>query len=140
TSYRADGNHAADVSGAVFDETTESTYFLSGVDVAGFGPRERTAVVTLGASITDGVGGTNDADNRHPDELAERLVHAGKSMGVLNAGLSGNRVLNDSTCFGERALDRFERDVLDQTGVSTVIVLEGINDIGFSEVDGYPCF
>jgi len=80
-----------------------------------------------------------DGNNRYPDELAERLVAAGRPRAVLNAGIGGNRVLNDSPCFGEKALTRFRRDVFDQPGVRTVIVLEGINDIGFSELDA-PCF
>jgi lysophospholipase L1-like esterase len=138
TTYRATGDHRYDTSGIAFAETSHSWYYLAGVDVAGRFPPPN-AVVTLGDSITDGVSSTSDANNRYPDELAERLVAAGKPMGVLNAGISGNRVLNDSPCFGEKATARFQRDVLDQARVRTVIVLEGINDIQASAAP-FDCF
>ncbi|WP_435969687.1 SGNH/GDSL hydrolase family protein [Streptomyces sp. Qhu_M48] len=135
TSYRADGDHRADVSGAAFDETSTSWYFLSGVEVTG--GREtarRDGVVTFGDSITDGTGATTDADNRYPDELAERLAAAGRPRAVLNHGIAGNQVVNDTTWAGEKALTRFREDVLNEPGVRTVIILEGINDIGGSTV------
>jgi lysophospholipase L1-like esterase len=84
-------------------------------------------VVTLGDSITDGNGSTPDADRRWPDALAERLAPHG--IGVANAGISGARLLRDG--MGRNALARFEQDVLGQPGVSDVIVLLGINDIGW---------
>jgi len=84
-------------------------------------------VVTLGDSITDGNGSTPDADRRWPDALAARLAPHG--IGVANAGISGARLLRDG--MGQNALTRFERDVLAQPGVSDVIVLLGINDIGW---------
>ncbi|MFD7658542.1 SGNH/GDSL hydrolase family protein [Actinosynnema sp. NPDC059797] len=129
TSYRAGGDHRADAAADAFTETSQSWYYLSGVDVVDTSPR-RDVVVAFGDSITDGTGSTADADNRYPDELAERL--RGR-RGVVNAGIGGNRVLNDSACFGERAVDRFGRDALGQPDVRTVVLLEGINDIGFSE-------
>ena len=133
TSYRAAGDHASDPSAAAFTETTHSWYFLSGVDVLSL---RRDAVVAFGDSITDGALSSLDADNRYPDELAERL---GGRLGVLNEGIGGNRVLNDSPCFGEAAVRRFARDVLAQPDVRTVIVLEGINDIHSSEIS-FECF
>jgi len=89
-------------------------------------PGGRT-VVALGDSITDGNGSTPDADRRWPDFLARRLAPHG--IAVANAGISGARLLKDG--MGERALARFEHDVLGQPGVSDVIVLLGINDIGW---------
>jgi lysophospholipase L1-like esterase len=71
-----------------------------------------------------------DADNRYPDELAERLLAAGRPLGVANAGIGGNRILTDAPGFGDRATARFERDVLSRPGIRTAIVLLGINDIG----------
>ncbi|GLI00763.1 SGNH/GDSL hydrolase family protein [Phytohabitans aurantiacus] len=131
TSYRAGGDHRFDRSGTAFTETSQSWYYLSGVDVVGAAPhRDRGTVVTFGDSITDGAFSTPDADNRYPDELAERLVAAGRRLAVVNAGIGGNRVLADADGFGERATARFERDALDQPGVRSVIVLVGINDIG----------
>lgn len=84
-------------------------------------------VVALGDSITDGNGSTPDADRRWPDVLAQRLAPHG--VAVANAGISGGRLLRDG--MGQSALARFEHDVLAQPGVSDVIVLLGINDIGW---------
>ncbi len=103
--------------------------FLSNVEVSGVS--QAVAVVTLGDSITDGYNSTVDADARWPDRLARVLVSSyGNKVGVSNAGISGNRVLNDA--IGPNALARFDRDVLTQAGVRYVTVLEGINDVGFS--------
>jgi lysophospholipase L1-like esterase len=99
--------------------------FLSAVLIDAL-PDSRT-VVALGDSITDGNGSTPDADRRWPDFLARRLAPHG--VAVANAGISGARLLNDG--MGERALARFEQDVLRQPGVSDVVVLLGINDIGW---------
>jgi lysophospholipase L1-like esterase len=89
-------------------------------------PGGRT-VVALGDSITDGNGSTPDLDRRWPDFLAQRLAPHG--IAVANAGISGGRLLKDG--MGQSALARFEQDVLSQPGVSDVIVLLGINDIGW---------
>lgn len=139
TSYRTTGDHTRDAAATAFTETSTSWFYLVGVDVRGLLPR-RHVVVAFGDSITDGAFSTPDANNRYPDELAERLVAAGKPRGVLNAGIGGNRVLNDSTCFGERAVHRFYRDAIDEPNVRTVIVLEGINDIHAPDAGGFPCF
>lgn len=137
TSYRAPGDHRGDAGAGAFTGTAHSWYYLAGVDVTG-SPAARDAVVAFGDSITDGGGGVDDND-RYPDELAEALAAGGRPRGVLNAGIGGNRVLTDSPCSGEKALSRFRRDALDQPGVGTVLVLEGVNDIGMSEFD-HPCF
>ncbi|MGP3928768.1 SGNH/GDSL hydrolase family protein [Nonomuraea sp. KM88] len=134
TSYRAAGDHRTDPSGSAFTQSTHSWYYLSGLDVTG-GEQGRGSVVTFGDSITDGFGSTNDANNRFSDELAEVFDASGKPRPVLNAGIGGNLVLNDSSWYGEKSSARFDRDVLDQPGVDTVVILEGINDIGFSESD-----
>jgi lysophospholipase L1-like esterase len=137
TTYRATGDHRFDHgAGAFAGETSHSWYYLSGVDVAGGPGRAKGSVVAFGASITDGVNSTPGADNRYPDELAERLVAAGTPMGVLNAGISGNMLLTDSPCYaGDKGVARFSRDVLDQPGVRTAIVMEGLNDIGLGGKD-----
>ncbi|PXY22801.1 SGNH/GDSL hydrolase family protein [Prauserella muralis] len=141
TSFRADGDHRADLGAGAFTETTESWYYLAGIDVTGAVPR-RDAIAAFGDSITDGALSTVDANNRYPDELAELLVAQGKPRGVLNAGIGGNRVLTDSPCLGEKATSRFHEDVLDEPRVGTVLVLEGINDIGFGALPPGedPCF
>ncbi|MFC9894269.1 SGNH/GDSL hydrolase family protein [Nocardia sp. NPDC127579] len=131
TSYRATGDHRADPAGAAFTDTTRSWYYLSGVEVLDALPH-RAGVVAFGDSITDGVGSTPDADNRYPDELAERLAAEGNPRAVLTQGIGGNRVTVDSSWLGDSGRRRFRADVLDQPGVGTVIVLAGINDIGLS--------
>jgi lysophospholipase L1-like esterase len=90
-------------------------------------PKAPTTVVALGDSITDGNGSTPGANTRWPDALAERL--AGRGVGVLNAGISGGRLMKDG--MGRAALERAGRDVFAQPGVRAVIVLLGTNDIGW---------
>ena len=99
---------------------------VTGVEVETPGPVN--VVVTLGDSITEGVGATALAFRGWPDKLAERLIAARANWSVVNAGISGNRLLRNGA--GPNALARFDRDVLSVPGVSAVIVLEGINDIG----------
>ncbi|MDT9692120.1 SGNH/GDSL hydrolase family protein [Streptomyces sp. P9(2023)] len=132
TSYRAAGDHRSDRDGTAFTETSDSWYYLSGVEVSGGAAARRDGIVTFGDSITDGVGSGLNANNRYPDELAERLAAAGKPRSVLNHGIGGNQVVNDTTWAGEKGIERFKKDVLTEPGVRTVIVLEGINDIGGS--------
>jgi lysophospholipase L1-like esterase len=105
-----------------------SWYFLDGIDVQSVD--DSRAIVTLGDSITDGALSTHNANHRWPDLLAARLQADPnlKDVSVLNAGIGGNRVLNEVT--GPSALSRLDRDVLSQSGVRYVIVLESINDIG----------
>jgi lysophospholipase L1-like esterase len=107
---------------------TTHWYFLSGVDV--LARRSGAAVATLGDSITDGRGSTTDQNGRWPDALARRLQASRSTagIGVLNAGIGGNRLLHDG--LGPNALARLDRDVLSQSGVRWLIVLEGINDLG----------
>ncbi|MEO5814578.1 MAG: SGNH/GDSL hydrolase family protein, partial [Gemmatimonadaceae bacterium] len=85
--------------------------------------------------ITDGALSSRDANTRWPNILAERLLASGEPMkAVVNAGISGGRVLTYGS--GPSALARFDRDVLMTPGLTHVILLEGINDIGRSAVDG----
>ncbi len=109
--------------------TTAHWYYLSGVDVE-TDEADARAVAILGDSITDGRGSITDANGRWPDHLAMRLLAnpATASVGVLNQGLGGNRLLNDG--LGPCALARLDRDVLAQPGVRDLILLEGINDLG----------
>lgn len=109
--------------------------FLAEIDVV---TTVRTsAIVALGDSITDGAGSTPGADRRWPDNLARFLNAKKLPFAVINQGISGNQVLADG--LGVSAVARLDRDVLSKPGVSTVIVMEGINDIGFSGnmVPGY---
>ncbi|MFI9045446.1 SGNH/GDSL hydrolase family protein [Streptomyces sp. NPDC053427] len=135
TTYRAVGEQLAEADPAVFGETTVSWYYLAAVELADGGPARRETVVVFGDSLTDGFNSTVDANRRYSDALAERLAAEGAPRPVLNQGIGGNLLLNDSAWFGERAVGRFRRDVVDQPGVRSVVVLVGLNDIGFSEVD-----
>lgn len=126
TAYVGAGNQTAATSLKV-DSTLTTRVFLAAIQVEA-APETRT-VVAFGDSITDGDGATMDADARWPDFLAQRL--APRSVAVLNAGISGGRVLRDK--MGVNALARFQRDVLAQPGISAVIVLMGINDIAWKD-------
>nr|WP_042190558.1 SGNH/GDSL hydrolase family protein [Kibdelosporangium sp. MJ126-NF4]CEL19430.1 secreted protein [Kibdelosporangium sp. MJ126-NF4]CTQ94771.1 secreted protein [Kibdelosporangium sp. MJ126-NF4] len=136
TSYRASGDHRADRDGKAFTETSASWYALSSVQVVDPNPR-RDVVVAFGDSITDGVGAAENSDDRYPDELAERV--RGR-FGVLNQGIGANQVLFDTDLGGDAGVKRLKTDVLDQPHVRTVIILEGINDIGISDFSfpGFP--
>ncbi|RZS44626.1 lysophospholipase L1-like esterase [Herbihabitans rhizosphaerae] len=133
-SYRATGDHRGDHKGTAFTETTQAWYYLAGVDVIKVFPR-RTGVAAFGDSITDGYGATPGAYSRYPDELAERLRAVGRPRAVINQGIAGNRLTGDSPLFGDKGISRFKRDVIDQPNVGTVIILEGINDIGMTGAD-----
>ncbi|PYQ60424.1 MAG: GDSL family lipase [Acidobacteria bacterium] len=119
--------------------TIRSWPFLTGVDVEA--SARGATIVAFGSSLTDGDGSTTDRNKRFPDILAERLQNDGRAeLGVLNEGVIGNRLLSDSppetvhlfgAALGQAGLTRFQRDVLDQSGVKFVIVGLGINDIAF---------
>ncbi|GLF97886.1 SGNH/GDSL hydrolase family protein [Streptomyces yaizuensis] len=121
------GDHTADGSGTPYTATTGSWHYLSGVDVLGSGARG--TLVALGDSITDGSGSTASANRRWPDRLAARLraLPPHRRLGVVNAGIAGNRLLRDGT--GPSALARLDADVLSRPGLRAVIVMIGINDI-----------
>ena len=98
-------------------------------------------VVAFGDSVTDGDGSTVDADHNWPSDLIRRLgkTPEGSKLAVANAGIAGNRLLSDGfvggagfgASFGVSALARFDRDALALPGVTHIVLLEGINDIGF---------
>ena len=107
--------------------------FLVGVDVTN--GAATGVIAAIGNSITDGALSTRDANIRWPNVLAARMLASGEPMkGVVNAGISGGRVLTYGA--GPSALARFDRDVLMTPGLTHVILLEGINDIGRSATDG----
>jgi lysophospholipase L1-like esterase len=113
---------------------------LAGIWVDAAAPTR--VVVAFGDSITDGNGSTPDRDRRWPDYLAARVSVNGAGpdlaagVAVVNAGISGARLLGDR--MGVNAAARFEQDVLGQPGVHTVIVLMGINDIGWPQTAFAP--
>jgi lysophospholipase L1-like esterase len=136
------GDQSAQTSGSPFTLKTTRLYstgwyFLDGVDVRAPGPTG--AVVAFGDSLTDGYQAksngieqlaTIDTNGRYPDDLARRLIDGQVPLSVLNAGISGDELLRSGLpTFGSGGLSRFGPDVLDEAGVSDVIVYEGINDI-----------
>jgi lysophospholipase L1-like esterase len=128
TSHLVAGDHATDpdLPGAT---TVDHWYFLSGAEVR----RDATASVMLGDSLTDGRGSTTNLNDRWPDRLLDRLQASRRTAGVaiVNQAAGGNRVLNDG--LGPNALARLDRDVLAQSGVTSLIVFEGVNDIGTAD-------
>ena len=120
------GNHVADADFKP-DATTSTRAFLTGILVDA--PAGARAIVTLGDSITDGNGSTPDSNRRWPDFLARRMAGGTAPAAVLNAGISGARVLKDR--MGEKAAARLARDVFSQPHVEAVIVMMGINDIAW---------
>jgi lysophospholipase L1-like esterase len=89
-------------------------------------------LVAFGDSITDGFNSTVGANTRWPNDLARRLDSRRDTLAVADEGISGDRVLTSDLCCGVNALARLDRDVVDRAGVKEVILLMGINDIGFS--------
>lgn len=130
TSYMISGDHLddTDLPGAT---TADHWYFLSGLEV--WSRSDTSAAVMLGDSITDGRGSTTNMNNRWPDQLLARLQsEPGTSdIAILNQAAGGNRILHDG--LGPNALARFDRDVLAQSGVSWLLVFEGVNDIGTAD-------
>ena len=119
------GNHTGAAALSDLQTTTQSYYWLTGVDV--FAPATAATVVTFGDSITDGDQSTPVTNGMWPAILATRLKGraATAAIGVANAGISGNRLLGDNTS----GVARFLRDALGVPGVKWITVLEGINDI-----------
>jgi lysophospholipase L1-like esterase len=132
TQFVAPGNQVglAALSGG---RALSSWYQVAGIEVQA--PRAQGVLVAIGDSITDGSGSGKDRDERWPDYLVRRLAaEGGPMLGVVNAGINGNRMLRDDT--GPRLLSRFERDVLARPGVTHALVLIGVNDMGHLLRDG----
>ncbi|CAL9460383.1 SGNH/GDSL hydrolase family protein [Streptomyces sp. MPA0124] len=136
TSYLADGDRTADVTGVAYTTPTPYWRYLTALDVLSH--EADGTVVAFGDSITDGLGADVDANHRWTDVLAERLHDAAGDgrdtprYSVVNEGISGNRLLTGRTgrpADNPSGLSRFERDVLQRTGVKVVVVLLGVNDI-----------
>ncbi|MFS0637693.1 SGNH/GDSL hydrolase family protein [Mesobacillus foraminis] len=126
------GDFAAESNDSAFTKSFDAWFWLSGVDVKKSNKKKSRVIVALGDSITDGYLSSLNENRRWTDVLNDRLDSEIKNQTftVLNQGISGNRILSDSPIFGEKALARLDRDVFSQTGVTDLILLEGINDIG----------
>jgi lysophospholipase L1-like esterase len=153
TSYLSNpnaGDHTADTGDTAFPHSTTSLFFIAGVEVQ---RRDAATVVAFGNSITDGFFSTLNGNDRWPDVLQRRLGQresAHRAISVVTEAIGGNMVTRIgrlpggcTPCDGPPALDRLDRDVIDQPGVRVVIILEGINDLGgggataAQVIDGY---
>jgi lysophospholipase L1-like esterase len=130
SSYIRSGNvvSASAISNAVAGTTfTKHWYIITGVDV--LADSSSKTITVLGDSIADGRGSTDDGNDRWPDILAQRLSTNGPTanVGVVNMGIGANAIFGGA---GPAAVNRFDRDMLNQSGVRWMIIFEGVNDIG----------
>jgi lysophospholipase L1-like esterase len=135
------GNHAADASAEAFRGRFTHYVWVTGLSVDA--APASAAVAAIGDSITDGMRSSLNQNRRWPDALARRFAASGdRSTAIVNLGISGNRLLSDSPCYGDALATRFEHDVLARPGVKTAILLIGINDINFAAMpprNGLDC-
>ncbi len=126
TSFILPGN-AISIASLPTASKTAHWYIITGIEV--LADATSKAIVILGDSITDGRGSTTDGNDRWPDNLAKRLITNAPTAGVsvVNMGIGGNAIFGG---LGPAAVNRFDRDVLNQSGVRYLIVFEGVNDIG----------
>jgi len=137
TSYISGTGNFAGAASFPTAATTQSWFLLARVEV--MAPQSVGTVVAFGDSITDGSRSTPDTNNRWPNHLARRLQSSPTPMAVANAGIGGNRVLSEGAFqAGVNALARFDQQALAQSGLTHVIVLEGINDIGNARENPTP--
>ncbi|KAK1454751.1 hypothetical protein CMEL01_03511 [Colletotrichum melonis] len=130
TSWMQNGNqvNTSSIGGA----STKHWYFASAVEA--WAPRNTSAVIVLGDSISDGRGSDDDKNNRWPDLLLARLQKEGiTNLAIANQAAGGNAVLSGG--LGPTLLTRYSRDALTQQGVSRVLIFEGVNDIGGGGTD-----
>lgn len=131
-SYVAQGDRAEDATGAAYTEQTPYWRYVTALDV--LSNESDGTVVVIGDSLTDGVTSTVGANHRWTDILAARLrdENGAARYGVVNQGISGNRILSDGLgrpANNPSGLSRFDRDVLDRSGVKAVVIALGVNDI-----------
>ncbi|MEU4794438.1 SGNH/GDSL hydrolase family protein [Streptomyces sp. NPDC023327] len=131
-SFVAEGDRTEDTAGDAYTEQSPFWRYLTAVDV--LSNETDGTVVVFGDSITDGITSTTGANRRWPDVLADRLRAEPDAprYGVVNQGISGNRVLSDGQgrpAVNPSGLSRFDRDVLGRTGVKAVVIALGVNDI-----------
>ena len=126
------GDHTQHADGFAYEYTTSSWFFLAAADV--LAPTDTVVVCAFGDSITDGTHTTFNGNDRWSNVLSRRLHNAyGNKVSVVNEAIGGNRVINPvvaNAASGPAAVDRLDRDVLGLSGLTHVIWLEGINDLG----------
>jgi lysophospholipase L1-like esterase len=139
TNYVSQPGNLAGAASLPTTATTQNWFVVRGVDVEV--PTSVRGLVVYGDSITDGTRSTPDTNNRWPDHLVRRMLSASPPLriGVMNGAIAGNRVLSDAAFqAGINALARFEHDVAAQPGVTHVVFMEGINDIGQARENPKP--
>jgi lysophospholipase L1-like esterase len=126
------GDHTSDLDVFAYEFTTQSYFFLNAVDV--MAPSNTVVICAFGDSITDGTHSTLNGSDRWANALSRRLHNAyGNLVSIVNEAIAGNRVVNPvvaNSTAGPAATDRLSRDVLGLSGLTDVIWLEGINDLG----------
>lgn len=128
------GDYTTSDSSVAYSTSSNCWMFADGVEVPG-SPQVTGSVIAFGDSITDGFQSDPNANDRWPNVLARRLdAIAGPTMSVADEGITGNQLLTDSTFAGVSGLHRLDRDVIGQPGAKVVIMLLGINDIGFTDL------
>ena len=136
------GNHTMDASAGAFKGGATSWLFIDALEVRAENQsttadeRAPTVAVAIGDSITDGMRSSTNGNQRWPDFLARRLAEhpATAGVSVVDLGISGNRLLSDSPCYGEKLAGRFEHDAIQAAGARYIMVLIGINDINFQDM------
>lgn len=130
------GNHVSDQAPDDYRTTFTQYAWISALRVDA---PSSVAVAAIGDSITDGMRSSLNRNQRWPDAFARRIAGSGNhSTAVLNLGISGNRLLSDSPCYGDALVRRFDRDVVAHPGVRVVVLLIGINDINFPAMPQRP--
>lgn len=125
TSWLITGNQTTNLTTPTDAKTTTARLLLSAIEVKR--KQKAQVVAVIGDSITDGATATLDANTRWTDFLAKRL--SAHQVAVINSGISGNRLLTGG--MGDSALDRLKKEIFQYSGVKTLIVLVGINDISW---------
>ncbi|TMU83471.1 SGNH/GDSL hydrolase family protein [Bacillus sp. BHET2] len=128
TTYISGGNDVSNSDSSAFNKREEAWFWLDGVDIIA-DPSVKGSVVVMGSSIANGNHSTVNANHRWTDYLAKRLKQENTGMTVLNAGISANHLINNPPENGDNALARLERDVFNQSGVKSLILHQGLNDI-----------
>ncbi|MCC5804342.1 GDSL-type esterase/lipase family protein [Rossellomorea vietnamensis] len=128
TTYISSGNKLSTSNPSVFKDKEKAWFLLDGVDVSS-DDSLRGAIVVIGSSIANGNKSTEDTNRRWPDYLAKRLNQDQSDWTIMNAGISGNQLINSQPDKGENALARLQRDVFSQQGIKALILHQGLNDI-----------
>jgi lysophospholipase L1-like esterase len=130
------GNFSDAIDLPVQDATSVSRYWLTFVEV--LAPRRVDALAIFGDSVSEGSTTTDNANRRVSDVLSRWFnppIGPGR-LAVLNQSTGCGRLLWDFC--GPKGLSRFDREVLNATGVNQVLIELGYGDIIFPTFFGPP--